>query len=234
MKEINKIIAAVALGGIIIGGIVFGIMDRIHRRNTNSITQVYNAQMAAIQYQRDSLEHHADSIDFVLAQKQAKFDSLQKVDKYHQSEIERLRMELLGVLNDMFDDLTEEAHYQALQKMFPTKDSLVFPFSGDQVKKIHIAVVAGQYKDSLIVEYQLADKVLRAQIATTLSQIDVLSIEKQDLRYLADKLYKQLAVKTEENKLTAEELEDLKKQLRRMKAGGAVGVLGVIAILLLI
>ena len=113
-----------------------------------------------VNYQKDSLASHSDSINNILDRIRAENDSLFKIDHLHRVEIDGLKNRLKTALNDMFDEMTEDAHYEALQFMFFTTDSLVYPFSGEQIKAIHIDLVEGMYKDSIITEYELNEEIL--------------------------------------------------------------------------
>ena len=75
---------------------------------------------------------------------------------------------------------------------------------------------------------------LERQLKKSKHLIDVLNVERQDLEYLNNKMLSQLVTKLEENKLSQEEIAELKKALNKWRLGGAGTALGIVALLILL
>ena len=220
------------LGVVVAIWITSKVIGGLYDREISDIDQEHDYQIAVVNYQKDSLASHSDSINNILDRIRAENDSLFKIDYLHRVEIDRLKGDLKTALNEMFDNLTEDAHYDMLQNMYPTFDSLVYPFSGEQIKDIHMDLVRSMYKDSIITEYELNEEILRSQVLNYAEMADILIIEKDNLEELIKDLQNQLIAKIEQDKLNEKEIARLEKIINKFRAGG-IGVVGA-AILLLI
>jgi len=237
MKAINKTILTVVVAGLIAMGATFGIMDRIYKKNISEINATHVAEVTAIQSSRDSLRFHSDSIDMVLSAYEAKIDSLESDDIKHRVEIDDLKMRLKRVLNDMWDRYLEDNGlyaYDYLQGRYLSQDTLEYLFSGEQVTHIATDIIKGDYLDSLLKIEQARLVNLEKQVINYKVINSTLVNERDDCELLADELYKQLAAKIEENKLSEEEIADLKRKLRRLRASGIIGAAGVALLLILL
>jgi len=222
--EISKTLLIAGASFIVAGVIVFGILSRVYKNKMDKIENSYTAQITQIENQRDAAKAHADSVDFMYARHKIEMDSISKIEARLRWENDQFKVELTNAWHIIFD-ATEDENYTSLQIRYPSDDTLKYPFSGEQVKGIALDLVKLDFKDSLYNNQLLISDLLRLQLEKSNHMVDQLNIERQDLEFLNDKIYTQLAAKTEELRVTEEEVAELKKKLRIRTAGGVGGVL---------
>jgi hypothetical protein len=236
MMKLNKVIIAAVIGAVLAVGATFGIMNKVYRNNISEINASYIIQVTEINAARDSLKIHVDSVDFILAAYKADIDSLEIIDNKHRVEIDDLKVRLKKALNYMWDQYLEDNGlyaYDYLQGRYLSKDTLEYLFSGEQVVHIATDIIKGDYLDSLLIIEQNRILGLKNQVVKYKGLMDVLEEERDEFKFLTDKLYQQLVAKIEENKLSEEEIARLENALRKWRIGGA-GALGFGLLLLIL
>ena len=231
--KINKTLLIALMACVIGGGIAFGVVSKIYKNKIAKIEDSYHIQIAQIEEQKDIFKFHSDSVDAVLAQYEIEIDSLHKIDISHRWEIDYLKDELTNAWNEIFDATVNE-NYNFLQNRYLTEDSLLYPFSGEQVKGIALDIVKLDYRDSVIVNSEEMIRSLRVTLLKTNNMVDVLYQERNEMELLTEELYDQLAAKTEELQVTDEEFEAIRKKLRIRTAGGIGTIVGLAALLILL
>jgi hypothetical protein len=232
MKKWVKEIIGIAAGVALVAFVTFKVADRIYERDLDSIYESYGARLSELRIEKDSIQRRADSIDFVLDKRDAEFQALVRVEQEHRQEIDRLNAELLGAYNDLFDVWTEDEHYKSLQVMFPTEDSLKYPFAGHQVKDMHVRIVDGIYKDSLLVEYASLNNILKGQLNNVQGSLGIVEVERDDCLTRNMLLYAQMNGTVKENLDLKKENKKLKKE-RRITRGIGGGILAGLAVALI-
>ena len=222
--EINKTLLLAGAAFVVAGVLVFGILNRVYKNKIGRIENSYTAQITQIEDQRDAAKAHADSVDFMYSRHKIEMDSISKIEARLRWENEQFKVELTNAWHIIFD-ATEDENYTSLQIQYPTEDTLKYPFSGEQVKGIALDLVRLNFMDSLYNNQLEISKLLEIQLEKSNHMVDKLNVERQDLEFLNDKIYTQLAAKTEELRVTEEEVAELKKKLRIRTAGGVGGVL---------
>ena len=212
MKKINNLIAGVIVGGLLLGVLVGSVVSRIYNKKIDKIENTYQARDAKMNREIDSLRNYNDSLDIVLAHKTYIADSLYKLDLVNKRYIAELRQDLIDAVNWIFDN-GSDSNYVYLQNRYPTKDTLEYPFAGDQVTSITADIVKGDYLDSICKALQDNDMVLRKRILNHLGTIQVLEQDRDDLNKLIDDLYSQIATRNKDIKLKDEQVVRLRKIL---------------------
>lgn len=233
MKTLYKKVLGIFVGIVLGIGCTYYILNKIHDKEVTRIQNKYNSELQALESQRDSVINTNIELEKMLAEYKALIDSFELVDEHHKAEIDRLNMELLEALDNVLE-ASSDLNYDFLQQRYVTTDTLQFPFAGNQVDSLAIAVVENDYNDNLLVEYAAIENALRGQLAISEETINNLVKNKDRLNLLVDKLYRDLAVKTKENSLKDEEIAKLKKALRMWKAGSLGAGAFVVLVLLLI
>lgn len=231
MKTQNNII----LGGVALIIIVLSVGNWWFKKSLTEeriYTQTLYAELAQIKHEKDSVSYRADSIQVILDRYEALVDSFELVDESSRLEIDRLRMKLSEALADV-QGSTPDENYSLLQGMYITTDTLEYAFSGEQVSSIAEDVVVGDGNKSLISTYEDHILFMRGRLAVSDEVIVMLTQENNNLDLLAQKLYNDIALKTEDCNVLVQENKRLKKALRMWQAG-SLGAGGFILLVLLI
>ena len=235
--KLNKTLLIACASFVIAGIITFSILDGVYKRKVNKIKESYTVQNEQIAFERDSLKVHADSIDFVVALYKSRNDSLEVNDGLHRVEIDDLKLRLRTVLNDMWDQYLNDNGlyaYDYLQGRYLSKDTLDYLFSGEQVLYMATDIIKGDYLDSLLTMEQNRILGLKNQVVNYKGMVSTLEKDRDEFKFLTDKLYDKLATKIEELQLSEEEIAELKNKLLKTRlAGGGIG-LGLLALLILL
>ena len=237
LLQINsrKVIAGVAI--LLTIGLMFTIFYGLYKRNLRQIEEIYIAQIHQVELSKDSLQVHSDSVDLVLAQYELKNDSLGKVILWYKVDRDRLQDELKEALNDMWDHYLNDNGlyaYDYLQGRYLSKDTLEYLFSGDQVTYMATDIIRGDYLDSLLNIESARSLSLTNQVTNYKEMVGTLKTDRDKLEYITDDLYKQIAARIEESRLTKEENAILTKALRKWKAGSIGAGIGLVALLILL
>jgi hypothetical protein len=232
MKLPLKVALGVFVGCVTAAFVAYYVLDNLHTKEVVAINYAHTLELERIANERDSVQVYADSVDVVLARYKRLTDSLIVVDEGHQSEIDRLNMELETALEDVvvasYDD-----NYDWLQRRYITTDSLEYPFSGEQVSDIAVDLLEGEYAEYILDKKDDIILVLRDQMTVSDSTIMTLTRNRDDLNALANKLYADLKLKEEEDILKDDQIVKIEKA-KRMWRTGALGAGGFIVLLLLI
>ena len=233
MKKLTKYLITAGIACMIAVGATWWILDKKYENDLAEITDTYDAELAAISAERDSVQMAFDSVTVLLTSYEAELETLNKKDKEHKAKIDHLEDELKKALNWVFDGLIDD-NYKYLQERYPRVDTLDYLFAGNQVKSMALDIIAGDYKDSIIDEQFELEQTLRAKLLTSSVMVSTLYRERNEFEYLTAKLYEQLAIKTKEGKLSAEEIAKLKKALNKWRVGGlSVGACALLLLILL-
>lgn len=232
MKSLSKYLITAALACAIAVGSTWWLLDKKYDRDLAEIENSYNAEITEINNAKDSVQNAFDSVTVVLRAYEAELATLNKKEAQHKAEIDHLETELKKVLNWFFD-ATVDDNYKYLQDRYPTEDSLTYPFAGNQVKSMAMAIVEGDYKDSIISEMDSLQLILRAKLMTSSAMISSLYRERNEFELLTTKLYTNLAIMAQEKKISQEEEARLRKALNKWRMGG-LGGLGFAALVLIL
>lgn len=222
-----------AMGFVLAVGITFSAINGFYKRKVNKLEDSYTAQIQEVNDKAIAAEAHADSVDFIVAQYRLENDSINKVKEWYRLDRDRLENELIEAWNLIFDAEYDE-NYIMIYNRYPTEDSLVYPFSGEQIKGIALDLVRLDYKDSLSINQEKLLEAIRIQLNKSIILVDKLNIERQDLEFLNKEMSTAMAAKIEELHMSEEEVAELKRKLRVRTAGGAGAIIGLVALLILL
>ena len=214
-------------------GITFSTINGFYKRKVNKLEDSYTAQIQEVNDKAIAAEAHADSVDFIVAQYRLENDSINKVKEWYRLDRDRLENELIEAWNLIFDAEYDE-NYIMIYNRYPTEDSLVYPFSGEQIKGIALDLVRLDYKDSLSINQEKLLEAIRIQLNKSIILVDKLNIERQDLEFLNKEMSTAMAAKIEELHMSEEEVAELKRKLRVRTAGGTGALIGLVALLILL
>ena len=214
-------------------GITFSAINGFYKRKLDRIEESYTVQIQEINDRAIVAEQHADSVDFIVAQYEQSMDSINKVKEWYRWDRDRLENELIDAWNHIFDADIDE-NYTMLQNRYPTNDTLKYPFSGEQVKGIALDLIRLDYKDSMINNQKKVIELIRIQLNKSGAMIIELDKERHDLEYLNAQLLRELAIRTEELKISEEEFAELKRKLRVRTAGGVGTIVALAALIILL
>lgn len=232
MNTFTKHLITAFLACVLAVGVTYFVLDGVYKRNIADIRDSYAVQMYELKLEKDSVKIAFDSVTTLMSAYEAELATLVKKAAVHKAEIDHLETELKKALNWVFDALIDE-NYEYLQNRFPPEDSLEYPFAGNQVKSMAMAIVEGDYKDSIISEQKSLERIIRERLTTNSIMLSTLYKERNDFEFLTAHLYDQLAIMAKENQLTEEEAARLKKALNKWRIGG-LGTMGFAALLLIL
>jgi len=202
-------------------------------RKEKDRTSYYYSLFKEVENKKDSLQHHTDSIQVILDKYRYLIDSLETAIVGLNDQTSYLNSKLEEALEEI-ESVSYDDNYAWLQNRYPTKDTLEYPFSGNQVKEITRTIVTFDYTDSLY-QNQIDISILQqGQLKYKDEMITILEREKDNMNDEIKKLYDRIALKINENQLKDEEIAKLKKALRLWQVGAISGGGFVVLALLLL